>query len=95
VVESRLGLDDAARCVVAGWNRVGGLAIPLTHRIDTIDPGRAYEITHQQTLGPNEETYFARIISMPPGSRIEFYIWPIFKAFHGSKFVPTVQGCAG
>jgi len=57
-------------------------------------PGKVYEITPQQQLAPPEETYFARIISLPPGSRIEFYIMPTFKAFYGSKFEPTVHRCA-
>jgi hypothetical protein len=91
-LESRLGLDAAAKCIVDGWNQHFKNSLnPLTHKIEIIDPGKAYEVAPQQTITVGAEVYFARVVAAPPGSRIELYTggtgtWT-------QALVPTVQNC--
>ncbi len=75
---ARRALDDAATCVVAALNEEmrsqSALSPSITHQVQTIEPGRVYEVVPQQTLTVAAEIYFVRLAAMPPSAtRIELF----------------------
>jgi hypothetical protein len=70
-------IDDTVACVQRALDENAVLTGPLTkdikHRIETVEPGRVYEVIPDVWFG--NDLYFARVRSESPGrTKIELYI---------------------
>lgn len=67
---------DIAACVVSELNReLGGPAISggQTHRVETIIPGKVWEVTPQRKNPYHGDIYLVRLTAVPSGTRIEAF----------------------
>lgn len=82
-VTSTRAPDAVATCLVAELNRE--LDGSNTHQIQTIQPGKVFEVTPQRTNAYYGDIYLMRVTATNPGTRIEgFYpMSPGWSMLHG------------
>ena len=68
--------DDLAGCIVQSLSARMGMG----HRIDTISPGRIFEVHPQKEIMVGGEPYFGTIRVMEQGSRAELQAYGGFKS---------------
>lgn len=87
-VAAHRNLDDTSACVVKALNTVSD---GITHKIETIEPHRVFEVLPQQTLTIGAEIYIVRLISTGPTlTQIELQS----TALWSGKLSSAMSGCA-
>lgn len=62
----------------------------ITHKVDTIVPGKVYEVQPQQTITLGVERYFVRLtVKESGGTLVELYADPTFR----SRTLKAVKSC--